>query len=139
MSIGSFFGSIGHVLGGAFTSAVPKIATTANIASVVVGAFNPPLGAVLAKLGGIVAAMETAYTTAKAGVQKRQTAAQIAVAEIPQLEEVVSAFGANVAIPQAELGEAIDAVVNANNKVQALVQAIEAANKKPAAIAAPAK
>ena len=139
MSIGSFFGSIGHVLGGAFTSAVPKIATTANIASVVVGAFNPPLGAIIGKLGAIVAAMEAAYTTAKSGVQKKQTAAQIAIAEIPQLEEVISAFGANVVIPPGELGEALDAVVNANNKVQALVQAIEAANKKPAAIAAPAK
>lgn len=100
-----------------------------QLATPFVTILNPAAGAILAKISSLVAGMETMVTSAQAGAFKKQTVAQIAVAEIPQLAEVISQFGPNVKIPQAELSTAIDASVAGYNSIAALVAAIEAQNK----------
>ena len=89
----------------------------------------PAAGAILGKIGTLIAGMETMVTSAQSGALKKQTVAQIAVAEIPQLAEIINQFGPNVKIPQAELSAAIDASVANYNAIAALVAAIEAQNK----------
>ena len=91
--------------------------------------YIPCAGAILGKIGTLVAGMETMVTSAQSGALKKQTVAQIAVAEIPQLAEIINQFGPNVKIPQAELSAAIDASVANYNAIAALVTAIEAQNK----------
>ena len=108
-----------------------------QLATPFVTILNPAAGAILGKIGTLIAGMETMVTSAQSGALKKQTVAQIAVAEIPQLAEVINQFGPNVKIPQAELSAAIDASVANYNAIAALVTAIEAQNK--AAAATPAK
>lgn len=90
---------------------------------------NPAAGAILGKIGTLIAGMETMVTSAQSGALKKQIVAQIAVAEIPQLAEIINQFGPNVKIPQAELSAAIDASVANYNAIASLVTAIEAQNK----------
>ncbi len=133
MSVGSFFGSIGHAIVGVFGATIPKIGTAAGIAGGIIGLFNPALGAVVGKLSTLITGTEALYTTAKQGAAKKQTVSQIAVAELPQLEEIIAQFGANPKIPEAELSHAIDAGVAFYNSAGAFLKAIEAANAKPPA------
>jgi len=133
MSVGSFFGSIGHAIAGVFGSVVPKIGTTAGIAGGIIGIFNPAMGAFVSKIGTLITGAEAMYTTAKQGAAKKQTVSQIALAELPQLEEIIAQFGANPKIPEAELSHAIDAGVAFFNASGAFLKAMEAANAKPAA------
>jgi hypothetical protein len=107
-----------------------------QLATPFVTILNPAAGAILGKIGSLVAGMETMVTTAQSGALKKQTVAQIAVAEIPQLAEIINQFGPNVKIPQAELSAAIDASVAGYNAIAALVTAIEAQNKAVAATTA---
>ena len=100
-----------------------------QLATPFVTILNPAAGAILGKIGTLIAGMETMVTSAQSGALKKQTVAQIAVAEIPQLAEVINQFGPNVKIPQAELSAAIDASVANYNAIAALVTAIEAQNK----------
>ena len=100
-----------------------------QLATPFVTILNPAAGAILGKIGTLVAGMETMVTSAQSGALKKQTVAQIAVAEIPQLAEIINQFGPNVKIPQAELSAAIDASVANYNAIAALVAAIEAQNK----------
>ena len=100
-----------------------------QLATPFVTILNPAAGAILGKIGTLIAGMETMVTSAQSGALKKQTVAQIAVAEIPQLAEVINQFGPNVKIPQAELSAAIDASVAGYNTIAALVAAIEAQNK----------
>ena len=100
-----------------------------QLATPFVTILNPAAGAILGKIGTLVAGMETMVTSAQSGALKKQTVAQIAVAEIPQLAEIINQFGPNVKIPQAELSAAIDASVANYNAIAALVTAIEAQNK----------
>ena len=100
-----------------------------QLATPFVTILNPAAGAILGKIGTLIAGMETMVTSAQSGALKKQTVAQIAVAEIPQLAEVINQFGPNVKIPQAELSAAIDASVANYNAIAALVAAIEAQNK----------
>lgn len=100
-----------------------------QLATPFVTILNPAAGAILGKIGTLIAGMETMVTSAQSGALKKQTVAQIAVAEIPQLAEVINQFGPNVKIPQAELSAAIDASVAGYNAIAALVAAIEAQNK----------
>ena len=113
------------VAGVAGTVAEPVI----QLATPFVTILNPAAGAILGKIGTLIAGMETMVTSAQSGALKKQTVAQIAVAEIPQLAEVINQFGPNVKIPQAELSAAIDASVAGYNAIAALVAAIEAQNK----------
>ena len=116
---------IEKVAGVAGTVAEPVI----QLATPFVTILNPAAGAILGKIGTLIAGMETMVTSAQSGALKKQTVAQIAVAEIPQLAEVINQFGPNVKIPQAELSAAIDASVANYNAIAALVAAIEAQNK----------
>ena len=100
-----------------------------QLATPFVTILNPAAGAILGKIGSLVAGMETMVTTAQSGALKKQTVTQIAVAEIPQLAEIINQFGPNVKIPQAELSAVIDASVANYNAIAALVTAIEAQNK----------
>ena len=100
-----------------------------QLATPFVTILNPAAGAILGKIGTLIAGMETMVTSAQSGALKKQTVAQIAVAEIPQLAEIINQFGPNVKIPQAELSAAIDASVANYNAIAALVTAIEAQNK----------
>ena len=100
-----------------------------QLATPFVTILNPAAGAILGKIGTLVAGMETMVTSAQSGALKKQTVAQIAVAEIPQLAEIINQFGPNVKIPQAELSAAIDVSVANYNAIAALVTAIEAQNK----------
>jgi hypothetical protein len=100
-----------------------------QLATPFVTILNPAASAILGKIGTLVAGMETMVTSAQSGALKKQTVAQIAVAEIPQLAEIINQFGPNVKIPQAELSAAIDASVANYNAIAALVTAIEAQNK----------
>ena len=107
-----------------------------QLATPFVTILNPAAGAILGKIGTLVAGMETMVTSAQSGALKKQTVAQIAVAEIPQLAEIINQFGPNVKIPEAELSAAIDASVANYNAIAALVTAIEAQNKAVAATTA---
>jgi hypothetical protein len=107
-----------------------------QLATPFVTILNPAAGAILGKIGSLVAGMETMVTTAQSGALKKQTVVQIAVAEIPQLAEVINQFGPNVKIPEAELSTAIDASVAGYNAIAALVAAIEAQNEAVAATTA---
>ena len=100
-----------------------------QLATPFVTILNPAAGAILGKIGTLIAGMETMVTSAQSGALKKQTVAQIAVAEIPQLAEVINQFGPNVKIPRAELSAAIDASVANYNAIAALVTAIEAQTK----------
>ena len=100
-----------------------------QLATPFVTILNPAAGTILDKIGTLIAGMETMVTSAQSGALKKQTVAQIAVAEIPQLAEIINQFGPNVKIPQAELSAAIDASVANYNAIAALVTAIEAQNK----------
>ena len=100
-----------------------------QLATPFVTILNPAAGAILGKIGTLIAGMETMVTSAQSGALKKQTVAQIAVAEIPQLAEIINQFGPNVKIPEAELSAAIDASVANYNAIAALVTAIEAQNK----------
>ena len=100
-----------------------------QLATPFVTILNPAAGAILGKIGTLIAGMETMVTSAQSGALKKQTVAQIAVVEIPQLAEIINQFGPNVKIPQAELSAAIDASVANYNAIAALVTAIEAQNK----------
>jgi hypothetical protein len=100
-----------------------------QLATPFVTILNPAAGAILGKISTLIAGMETMVTSAQSGALKKQTVAQIAVAEIPQLAEIINQFGPNVKIPQAELSAAIDASVANYNAIAALVTAIEAQNK----------
>lgn len=127
----SFFGTIGHALGTVFGTVVPKIATGISVAGGILTVFDPPLGALVSRLSAIITGVEGLYTTEKAGVAKKQTVSQIALAELPHLEEIIAQFGANVKVPEAELSHAIDAFVAAYNAAGALKNAIATANAKP--------
>ena len=116
-----------------FGSVAPKVATAVGIAGGIITVFDPPLGALVNKLGAIITGVEGLYTTEKAGVAKKATVSQIALSEIPQLEEIVAQFGVNAKVPEAELGHAIDAFVAAYNSAGAFLKAIQAANAKPGA------
>lgn len=87
---------------------------------------NPAAGAILGKIGVLISGAEAMVTVADQGALKKQTVAQIAAVEIPQLDQVIAQFGSNVKVPQAELSAAIDASVANYNAIAALVAAIEA-------------
>ena len=109
-----------------------------QLATPFVTILNPAAGAILDKVGTLIAGVETMVTTAKQGTLKKQTVAQIAIEEIPQIAEVVAQFGSNVKIPQAELSAVIDASVASYNAIATLIAAIEAQNKAATAATATA-
>ena len=125
---------IEKVAGVAVSVAEPVI----QLATPFVTILNPAAGAILGKIGTLVAGMETMVTSAQSGALKKQTVAQIAVAEIPQLAEIINQFGPNVKIPQAELSAVIDASVASYNAIATLIAAIEAQNKAATAVTATA-
>ncbi len=109
-----------------------------QLATPFVTILNPAAGAILSKVGTLIAGVETMVTTAKQGTLKKQTVAQIAIEEIPQIAEVAAQFGPNVKIPQAELSAVIDASVASYNAIATLITAIEAQNKAATAVTATA-
>lgn len=111
------------------------LAVAADVAGVSVGAaapivsvFNPAAGAILQKIGTLVTGVETMVTSSKQGAFKKQTVSQIALAELPLLNEVIRQFGPNVKIPAAELSAAIDASVANYNAIAALIAVVEKQN-----------
>lgn len=110
------------LVGGAVVE--PILQTTAPFISLV----NPAAGAILGKIGTLIAGAETMVTSAQAGALKKQTVSQIAISELPQLIEVIQQFGPNAKIPQAELSKAIDTSVASYNAIAALIQALHSHN-----------
>lgn len=100
--------------------------TVINVADPIVTTLNPVAGALLGKIGTVVAGVETLITTAQAGAAKKQTAEQILIAELPNLQAIISEFGSGATIDQTAVGNAIDAVTNAYNAINALVLSIKA-------------
>ena len=97
---------------------------------------NPSLAAIIAKGSAIVNGVEGLITTAQSGVVKKETAVQIAMSELPGLQELIAEFGSGAKIPPAELGTFLDSIVAVYNNGHALVTAIGVANGKPATPAA---
>ncbi len=128
-------GAIGHV-----AVTVAKVVTSPTATAIekeipLIGTFvsliNPALAGIINKGSTIVNGVEGLITTAQAGALKKQTAVQIAVAELPQLESLIAQFGPHINIPDAEVGEFLDSVVAMYNSGDKLLKAI-AANAKPA-------
>jgi len=125
----SVFSSIGGALKKVFGVVVPEIVTAASISAPILSIFSPPLGAFVTNLGHWMGLAEAAFTTAKQGAAKKQTVAQIAVAELPMLQEFIAEFGSNAKIPQDELGKTIDAFAAAYNQAGTFIAAMKEANK----------
>lgn len=130
----SIFSAIGGALKKVFGTIAPEIGTAASIGGAVVGVWNPALGAAISKFGTWVQQVETMYETAKQGAAKKQTVAQVAMAELPQLEAFISQFGVNAKIPDDELGKTIDAFAAAYNQAGAFIEKVKELNApaKPA-------
>jgi hypothetical protein len=92
----------------------------------IVTTLNPVAGALLGKIGTVVAGVETIITTAQAGAAKKQTAAQILDAELPELQAIITAFGSKATFDQTAVSNAIDAVTAAYNAIAALEASIKA-------------
>lgn len=92
----------------------------------IVTTLNPVAGALLGKIGTVVAGVETLITTAQAGAAKKQTAAQILESELPELQSIITAFGSKATFDQTAVSNAIDAVTGAYNAIAALEASIKA-------------
>jgi hypothetical protein len=102
---------------------VVQPATTAALPYVTL--LSPSAGAIMGKVGTIVSGIETMVSAEKQGELKKQTAAQIAAAEIPHLESVISQFGPNVVVPREELSAVIDASVAHYSAIAMLISALQ--------------
>lgn len=130
-------GAVGHVFVTVAKVATSPAATAIEQSIPFVGTFvsliNPKLAAVISKGTEIVNGVEALITTAQSGAAKKQTAVQIAMSELPGLQELIAEFGSGAKIPQDEVGAFLDSIVAMYNSGHKLVQAIETANAKPAA------
>jgi hypothetical protein len=76
-------------------------------------------------------------TTAAAGAAKKEAASSILKSELPNLQEILQAFGPNAHIDEAKLGGVIDASAALYNAVHELVTAIHPTQAAPGPIPAP--
>lgn len=135
----SFLTTIFHGIGkaGEFLASkgVSAVVSGLQVAGPFVGMLNPAAGAIIAKIVSTAVGVEAMITAEQQGVLKKDTVRNIALAELPLLENVIAQFGPHVVIPEKELGDLIDASVAELNAADRLLKAIEAANMKKVATA----
>jgi len=118
------FGSILKTIGSDILKVVGVASGVAPLITAVLPAFIPMTGiaaTIATKVAGWVATAEQFITTAQSGVQKQTAVSTIALQELPAIDEVIAAFGANAQIDPTKLTAAINAWVAVYNATQDLV------------------